>query len=192
MKETVHQSSFLSIPRGGSTFISERDEILRRNFSGCVIRTIESVTQMRATNQEWDNRLREFYGLATAVSLRSKPEDKNEFDREQIVAMIDCFARTDSPVGQVLRRMDIARGMYSAQEIKSLIKKGNRVAVFIDEKVGHAAHVGLDENEEFMSLSDQNYQLDLEDKVHNVIVFSLRKKYPQSLSEQKATQQPLL
>ncbi len=131
---------------------------------GCVIRALESVTGVLATEEEWDARLEQRkealqqlkYNLAGG---ENEDVDIDTLENENLGRLITEFRHHETPMGQALKGFRVKYLHLSQAEVLTHLSQGDSLILLgQDEGRGHALHVVLDPNGQLISQSDAPHQ----------------------------------
>lgn len=133
-------------------------ELKRRETQGCVIRSLESATGVRATNKEWRMRFDQLDGpeLRGAVDL----QERMVIDFLNVRKLVDEIELSGSPMGVELARRTLEfRDDNNPEGVVSALDR--RVPIIImgifreeDNVYAHATHLRSFEGDVFHSRSD--------------------------------------
>lgn len=133
----------------------QKDRERNNSERGCVIRALESALGkltgrcIKATNDEWDKRIED----ANKVLRLSE-------DIGNIEQMLIGFSKNDTPLGQALKGVSWQKTTMTANIIHSKASQDN-IAILpllsitsLQGREYHLCHIGVDENDTLVSLSD--------------------------------------
>lgn len=163
----------------------------RKAMFGCVVRAVESITGVVATEEEWAMRLNE------AESSPFTPEEEEDIlgpvptiesltqliflgakkDIERVGAYLHKISKGSTQMGRALQQMTHVQTDLTLPGIQGMIENGDQVMIadFNSNMMLHASHVGLSEDGGFVTLSDGGKPMRLQEyRSYNVFIFRKR------------------
>jgi hypothetical protein len=154
--------------------------------SGCLCRSIESITQVPLTEDQKDLRLTQIIehenarrrlfhlGFTHEVS-NSELQQLNETVRNLNMTQINDYIKllknqSDTPVGKQLSQMDVKTQNVTNKNIRDLHNDGCRIMIILP---GHAMHIEPKSNKTFISLSDGDIEIKLKNKTYPAFIFKI-------------------
>ncbi|MBL7159362.1 hypothetical protein ISS85_02730 [Candidatus Microgenomates bacterium] len=147
--------------------------------SGCVIRSLESVTNQRATDEEMDLRLRTLRESPTFVQIisdswenprqgRAKLRQALRQDHQQIKTLIRDLRAHDTPLGKVLQSQEVKFVYMNTGQIHEILRDGKKAIVC---GALHACHVEIGSGETLISKSDGDLPMAFDKESYWTITF---------------------
>jgi hypothetical protein len=103
--------------------IIQKEKLKREK--GCVVRSIESALEVRATEEEWDLRFEQMRSLAGTTPL-----EKIRRDAANVRQLLADISTHDSPLGRALRRLNhIDFTMLTQEQIRARILEGDKTCI---------------------------------------------------------------
>ncbi len=148
-----------------------------KESSGCLIRSLESITGTHATEEEWGWRLNDiqkdeqylgwYDWIKQGGSYRDWLLAATKAEMESIMSFVARLTSHDTPMGTALRKMSLdCDENIDVDSLRTMVREGKQVMVLsfvVSEGAGgndvieyHASHLGLAENGGFVSLSDNS------------------------------------
>lgn len=160
---------------------NKRPEVLsreeRKRTEGCLVRALESISGQTATEQDWDLRFEQLDALELLFKMEDSYNQLNNRtgysdqtttqDLRNSMRLICLLRESETPIGEYLKTSIIRCLLLTPEQIRNEINLSNQVLLMalaaIDGSIlgGHALHLGLDTNGKFISVSDDNVEVDL-------------------------------
>lgn len=152
----------------------------RKSKSGCVIRSLESLTGAQATDAEYIQRLEVVEQAPDIVDIAintPNPADiptvllnEREKDVQEILKLIKNLRRGDSPLAKALQELEVTRVRSNSTNVNDRLASGDAVVII---SYNHMLHIGLSPEGKFVSLSDDRIPVKLgETTTYDTLIFT--------------------